>query len=471
MKNLKPAGWSATLLMLLALLPALVPAGVSAQPLHSPAAQPGSPAAPVAYTFTEIARLGDAAPGGGHFINDFEPSAINNRGMASFATDLDTAAEGGEGSFLAQGGDIIPILRTGDKAPGGGAIIGPIILGDQALNGKGDMVAAWLRDPFESPLGKNAGVYRYSHKRDKSRPVMLPGMPAPGGGTFLGAFFHASINRPGDAVFPGIISPTLGIKGNPMGLGIFKADKSGNISKVAVPGDVVPEGILDSALNPWINLPGDVAFSGHVAGEECIPVWDSAGAGDIACGESIYFKPAATGKILSIAHQGAPIRPRAGGGTFHYAWGPIVNNAGEIVFIGDLSTPPGICQVNGVFKWRAGKLTKVARPGDPMPGGGKMATATCSTLDYFINNRGDICFNIVLDTETNGTADTGLYVLSKGTVHLVARTGTVIPGIGTIATVKPPFGAGGARMNGLGQVLFQVGLTGGAQVLLLATPG
>jgi hypothetical protein len=37
------------------------------------------------------------------------------------------------------------------------------------------------------------------------------------------------------------------------------------------------------------------------------------------------------------------------------------------------------------------------------------------------------------DDDTEGIADNGVYVFSKGSVRLVARTGTVIPGLGTIA--------------------------------------
>ena len=52
------------------------------------------------YVFTPIAFLGDPAPGpeGGTFINDFEPSAINNKGEVLFGADAST---GGEGIFLA----------------------------------------------------------------------------------------------------------------------------------------------------------------------------------------------------------------------------------------------------------------------------------------------------------------------------------------------------------------------------------
>ena len=46
-----------------------------------------------------------------------------------------------------------------------------------------------------------------------------------------------------------------------------------------------------------------------------------------------------------------------------------------------------------------------------------------------------MAFNCVLDTDVNadGSLDTGLFVWSGGALRLVARTGTVIPGVGTVA--------------------------------------
>ena len=39
------------------------------------------------------------------------------------------------------------------------------------------------------------------------------------------------------------------------------------------------------------------------------------------------------------------------------------------------------------------------------------------------------------DYNGDGTADTGLYAWSKGRLSLVARTGTIIPGVGTVASL------------------------------------
>jgi hypothetical protein len=127
----------------------------------------------------------------------------------------------------------------------------------------------------------------------------------------------------------------------------------------------------------------------------------------------------------------------------------------------------------------------VARPGDLMPGGGHFVTATFfANAGYSINNPGDVTFNARLDTDVNGDGilDTGLYLHSGGSLRLVARTGTVIPGVGTVAHVNPPSVAtnpnqnphdlfGGGAINDLGEILFQVTLTDGRGVLLVATPG
>ena len=86
-------------------------------------------------------------------------------------------------------------------------------------------------------------------------------------------------------------------------------------------------------------------------------------------------------------------------------------------------------------------------------------------------------FAAALDTGPAETPDTGLYVRVGGVLRLVARTGTVIPGVGTVAGLVNSLGitfpSSGAIINNRGQVLFSALLTGGSNstVLLLATPG
>jgi hypothetical protein len=177
--------------------------------------------------------------------------------------------------------------------------------------------------------------------------------------------------------------------------------------------------------------------------------------------ESIYFKSAATGKIESIAHQGAQA---ANGNFYKGAWGPAMNNSGDIVFMGELAPPAGLTSARGIYLHARGANNLIARPGDTMPDGRKVLTVNppSSAGNYWLNNRGEISFNASLE---NG--ESGVYVHSRGALHLVAGTGTLIPGTGTVADVS---GLVGGVLNDASQVFFWATLKDGRGVLLLATP-
>lgn len=104
---------------------------------------------------------------------------------------------------------------------------------------------------------------------------------------------------------------------------------------------------------------------------------------------------------------------------------------------------------------------------------------------------GEVVFNATLDTATLSTdkgdpiPDPGLYVWSHDSLLVVARTSTVIPGVGTIArlgTIIPTFEGrnvdpdSGANNNDCGQVVFGARLIENDEhgeqrgVLLVATP-
>jgi hypothetical protein len=425
------------------------------------------------YGFALLAANGGAAPGGGTYANDFEPGGLNNRGQYSYAADVST---GGEGVFLGRGTTVAQIIRSGDPAPGGGTF-GPFgIFGHAALNDPGDLAFAFNGAPFTLPLGFNSGVYRFTASSNATTAILVPFVtPAPTGGVFQGTAIHASINNGGDVVFAGIINTTAGISVPPnlgLGMGVFMSDHKGALTSVVVPGDPAPGGCnFDFAQNPWINDAGAIAFGAHVACDECKQLGTTQDQ-RIFCAESVYLKPA-RGPIVSIAHQGDPA---PGGGVYNLAFGPVLNSGGDIVFIGDLGTSPDAVTAAAVFLFSKGSVTSVARPGDAMPGGGHFTSASPIIQSYDLNNAGDVTFAAALDTGPAETPDTGLYVRVGGVLRLVARTGTVIPGVGTVAGLVNSLGitfpSSGAIINNRGQVLFSALLTGGGNstVLLLATP-
>jgi hypothetical protein len=450
-------------------------AGVSLAAVVAPGMAPANASSTgPAYRFSVVAKIGAPAPGGGNFTFDFEPSAINNSGQVAFTADVD--ASGDEGVFVARGGQISQVVRTGLPGPDG-VTFGPGELGRLGQNNAGDVALGFLLQPFDPNLafGINAGVFRLSHATNALTGVEIPGTAAPGGGTFAGTYFNMGMNDRGDIVFPGLASGTaVQPPGTPpnyngMALGLFLQNKGGSVTRLVMPGDPAPGGrVFDDAWNGSINRAGDVAFSGHLVGDSCTIIGPP-----FVCGDSLYIRNSATGAISSIAHQGDPA---PGGGTFATAFGGLINDSDQVAFVGSLgsgSTPP--C---GVYSYQGGVVRAVATPGEPMPGGGDFFSSTCADQELGINNAGDICFGAQLDTVTNGIPDTGLYCDANGSLRLIARSGTVIRGVGTIAylgDVAPVSGANpdfrfGGPMNALGQVMLGATMTNGTAALLVASP-
>jgi hypothetical protein len=445
--------------------------------------------------FQVVATLGTtvAVPTGTAVrINDFEPGGLNNQGDIAYGDDLGNANDPsifiGEGVFLRnhQGQETVLGSSTA-PAPGGGTFSSSGFEGPVTLNAQGDAAVDFLLSPTGSPFGVNSGAYRYMHNTGTITPVVLPfTTPAPGGGTFQGVEFGPSLDNRGDLYFVGIIPTTHGVAvpDNPgLGLGIFKADLAGHITSVVSPGDPAPGGgTFDNAgetyaTSAWVNGGGDIVFAGHVAGQDAL--LPGFGQPDFfATIGSLYIKSGSTGQITSIAHAGDPA---PGGGVFRQALFGGINDRDDVVFTGDLTPAPNVYQSLGVFLYSGGSIIPIARPGDSMPGGGHLFSASGINGETHLNNRDDVVFNATLDTFTNGVADTGMYQWSHGQLSLIARTGTVIPGVGTVASVTNPsaivvgpptgvFPTSGAVNNDRGQVLFAVTLTNGTGVMLLAFP-
>ena len=483
----------------IASISALLVASVALMPVW--AAQGGE-----GYSFQVLAKLGDNVPpvGGGDdgvdFTFDFEPGEINNRGQVAFGADLTV---GGEGVFLTDArGNLTALARTGDTSPDG-KTYGPLFLGTITNNDSGGAAFVFHRNGFDFPalLAQDAALYRSTPRTGVSA-ELLPGAAAPGGGTFHGFNFRPSLNNGGTIAFSGLIETTLG-PGNPggadnlrLGFGIFTVDGRHHVSKVVRPGDSAPgSNTFDFAVNPWTNDGGEVAFDGHAQEETCIKFGASFPAGNqIFCATSVYLWSKQNGRIVEIARQNTTPVPGDPDFRFNYAFGPQLNNQGDVAYFGAygkavdvdgvetfLIPGDGNVLVNntGIFLYSHGASVTVARPGDSMPGGGHMISAGFFTGEMGLNNNGMVSFTATLDTDDNGDgfSDTGLYAWSHGTLTLIARSGTVLPGtLGTIAGLRPPAlpdfltTFSGAANNERGQVVFQAALTKGDGVMLLATP-
>jgi hypothetical protein len=416
------------------------------------------------YTFEPIAALGDAAFDS-EFSDYFQIGGLNNRSDVAFVTNLPRPDDGSfrDSALLARDGQFSLLARTGEADPAGG-VFGGGVFAPVSLNDRGDVAFAFDLEPFAFPVEVNAGLYRYSQGESGPTAVVVPGTPAPGGGTFPGVGFGPHINARGDIAFSGVVPTDLG-PGEEIGLGIglFEADPNGHVRAVARPGDVAPGGeTFDWAAYPWSNRQGDIVFMGHTIEQGPSPPPEV----DIFCPSAgIYRSLAGTGEIERIVRPGDP---SPDGGVFEFTFFPRINDH-NLFFAAWTSANPGMF---GVFAESGGVVDALVSPGDPLPGGGHFVSlAPGSTVDspIAINDRGDVEFLATLDTDDNqdGRLDTGLYQWSRGSVDLIARTDTVLPGLGTVRHIRQHDTA----VNDRGQVAFWARLTDRREVLILATPG
>jgi hypothetical protein len=426
---------------------------------------------PPAYTFKPIVSVGDPTPGGATFNYDFETCGINNRGEFAFVADYEVNGVEGEGVFIGGAGTgLRQVIGFGQPAPGTGGVFGLWEYVPLSLNDEGDLIVLPLRgDNFAHWWtwfnGFDGEVWRYSHVTQEVTPVMLPGdpIPGPGGGTFMGIGPLPSINNQGTIAFEGILSvnPLNSGPVDSMTAGLFVAGKDGTLSAVVLPGGPAPNGdTWESAINPQINAAGDISFGARTAGTILEGEW-----------ESIYLRKAVTGEILPVGKAGTPA---PGGGVLLGCDVSKINDRGDVVFLGELEGKPlSPLEVPvGAFLYAGGTVVRVAGPGDAMPGGGHLAFVSRDGNNLGLNNSGTVAFTAGL---ANG--DEGLYAWSHGSLRLIARTGTVIPGLGTILSLEMGSGLspsgyprGSGKLNDRGQLVFDCTLTDGRAVLLLASP-
>ena len=422
------------------------------------------------YTFSPIANLND-------YAGYFEPATITNPGDVLFAPAMLT---GGEGVLLWHHGTITTIakggqptldnglcwpLTTPSDCPFFGYTFSPV-----QMNDSGDVAFVMSRDGINnipSPLGINAGVYRYN-RRTGMVPVLLPGMPAPGGGRFWGSFYFVSINNDGDIYVPGLACttatvsyPTQACPEGPgvLAQGVYKASPRGRITSVVQPGDAAPGGsYFDFTNDPAANERGDVAFAGHIFSDTCVNPFL------LGCWNSAFLKDGRSGRIVPLARIGD--RSPVNGKTYTAGIIPMLNSEGDVAFVADFSPANDFSDDAALF-YSHGRTIKVAEVGDTMPDGKTLAKVGPYGQDIAMNNAGDVVFDATL---TDGTQ--ALYLWRHGRLSLVARTGTQTPA-GAISDLDD-YGCGFACtqlwINEAGRILFMAHFQDGGGALLGATP-
>jgi hypothetical protein len=391
----------------------------------------------------------------------YGPASLSNSGDAAVSWPLlpvpPTAAPpapapvGGQHARLHAGvyrydagtGSVSVIAKTGSPAPGGGTFAGAS--STTSINSSGSVAFLGITETpygtflYQSPTDASprkfgVGVY-LADNRDHIVPIAVPGDLAPEGGAF-DMTRNPSVNDNGDVAFDGRLS-TGGPSCNNLTCltrGIYvRWASTGTIEKIAGVGDVAPIPPLGSVVykdylyGPFVNNQGQVLFQGGV--------------------DDPYYLPAASPTLVTR-------------GLFLADHGQIT----PIVYPGLAVTTSGGQQFTF---WRASFIG----------------------YNHTIGNDGTVAFaaQYLDDANGDGVRDSGVFVWRDGTYSLVAKTGDSLPGIGVIREILAPASivansqsrpSGGIQLNSRGQVAFHATLEAvvpsptvlGIGVLLVATP-
>jgi hypothetical protein len=142
-----------------------------------------------------------------------------------------------------------------------------------------------------------------------------------------------------------------------------------------------------SAAKPSINEAGQIAFHAYRD--------PTAGGGLV----STVFIAEPGGSVTIASTQGDPV-PGDPGRSFVNVGNPVINDAGELAFIG-LSLDGGDL-IWGIYVWRQGEVEVVAETGLEVLGTGAAQIASLDFNEIGFNNSGEVAFIAVLDDDRRG---------------------------------------------------------------------
>lgn len=385
------------------------------------------------YSFKSLATL-DSTVVGEKISGDFEIGTVNASGTVAFVVEVD----GGEAGFLiGVDGKAQLLARPNNDAPGGGKF-GGSVYSPLWVNDAGNVAMGVDVDPGD---GAAVEILYYDKGTNKWTVILKKGMPAPGGGTFNGATRYASINSANDIALVGNVAESAA---GPAGDGIFLYS-AGKLTALVRPGAKVGGGTLEQAWRVALTENGTVAFEGKVQGDD---------------GYGAYIVTR-DGAITELATP-KTVAP-GGSDKFTTLRGPHANSKGDVAMLGKVGDNWSVYLYTAKDK----KLTAIVKPGDGLPGGGKLMTTEGEnyrhTFDFLED--GTIVFAGQLDDGA------GIYLSKDGKVNLVARTGQEMKGVGTPDKLaNKDLSSLGVAINSKGQIAFPAHTTDDKTHLVLATP-
>lgn len=351
-------------------------------------------------------------------------------------------------------GKFTPIAVAGGEGPIGTWPADLILYEPASMNQLGNV--AFAAASYHGGNLIDLGTFRWDARAQTVTPVARKGMPATNDLTFeTGGYLAPVINNHNEIAFSAFLKDA---EGKRLDTGVFLARPDGAIVPVAVPGQVLPNGLkISHADNPSLNDAGIIAVRavGEGEPEEDLYLWPGTGEAD---GGSLA--------LLVAAGTGAP-----GGGKlarFSHAW---VNDRNRnVLVLARLNTETGPA---GLYLLVDGKLMPVAVRGQEMPGGGQLKDLPLDQYDVSSPNRlGQHAF---MATLADGA--TAAYLMdADGKLSLILKAGdpTELGKLTRIGRETRPgnLARGGLclGLNSTGQVALPVQIGGGPEMIVLLTP-
>ncbi|HEY6243968.1 MAG TPA: choice-of-anchor tandem repeat NxxGxxAF-containing protein [Pyrinomonadaceae bacterium] len=319
------------------------------------------------------------------FATVFNPFITANGDVVFDVNDTDT--------FKSNGKAIVPLVRDGDPAPGGGTL--SPLAGTRAMNDHG--VISY--DAFLSGTTATQAIFRTDGTETVA--IARDDIAPPTGGTFT-ALFNPVMNDHGQVAFKSEMT------GGSADNGIFRGE-GGELTPVFVTNQKVPGGaIIQDVGTPAINSHGQVTAL-------CLLTNSTSHIG-LFVGDGT--------DVVPIAVEGQPA-PRGGNyGTFFPGIARI-NDRGEVAFQAQF---PGL--KFGIFRHSDGGTATLAFTGMNAPG--TTGTFASFAADIRLLNDGRVAFMARLTNGVGGVDSSnnmGIWVgTSEEDLQLVVRTGDVIGG-------------------------------------------
>jgi hypothetical protein len=396
---------------------------------------------------------------------------------ASYANSPSPSAGYTEGIWVGTPGNLAPVVRDGDQAPGQTAGVYFTDITSAAQNASGQIAfASFLYGTgitsqvgLESLWSGAPGNIALLAKQGDQAPGMAVGIKY----TTLGSsYLTPPISASGQSVFIGSFAGSGVTSSNNTALWF---GTPGNVSQIARTGSQAPgvtSGANFSSFNPpTINSVGQVLFSATLTGTGVSSV-NSAG-----------IWAGSPGSLAVLARTGDQAPGTAPGVTYNglQIYSPQYNSAGQAAF-GGLLTGTGVTSANntGVWLGAPGQVRLVTRNGDQAPG--TSAGTIFSQMEGFsLNNAGDmLLFCRLTGTGVTNANSDGLWFedATTDTLSLVVREGSlfeVAPGdvrtISSLSIGQAVQGeSSGSVLNDSNEFVFSAVFTDGSNGIFNAVP-